>query len=100
MFNKTQITLRLTYDSAAGLDTCFHLLWLSTKHHVRVSINAPGWGVSQPKSVYTSPAETRLLLSRRERWIFNNGEVILTLVIHWLRPPLFLLWCSEATLAI
>ena len=36
---------------------------------MRVSINAPGWGevVSQLKLVYTSPAETRLLFSRRER---------------------------------
>jgi len=87
----------------------FHQLRLSMEHHVWVSTIAPGWGVSQPKSVYispahkpdnTSPAETRLLLSRRERWIFNNRGVILTLIIHWLGPPLFLPRCSEAKLAI
>jgi len=58
-------------------------------------------GVSQPKPfVYTAPAEMRLLLARRERWIFKNRGVILTLIVHWLGPPLFLPWCSEATLAI
>jgi len=56
-------------------------------------------GVSQHKPfLYTSPAEIRLL--RNERWIFNNCEVILTLIIHWLAPPLLLPWCFEATLAI
>jgi len=58
-------------------------------------------GVSQPKPfVYKSPAENRLLLARRERWIFNNRVMIWILLIHWLGPPLFLLSCSEATLAI
>ena len=57
----------------------FGQLWLGMEHHVRVSIIAPGWGFSQPKLVYTSPAEIRLLLSRRERWIFNNRGMILTL---------------------
>jgi len=60
-----------------------------------------GWGVSQPKTfVYTSPAAIRLHLTRRERWIFINPGVILTLITHWLEPPLFLLWCSEATIAV
>jgi len=46
-------------------------------------------GVGQPKPfVYTSPSEIRLLLMRRERWIFNNHGVILTL-IHGLGPPFF-----------
>jgi len=38
--------------------TCYGL---STGHHVRVSIDASGWG------------ETRLCLMKRERLIFNNG---------------------------
>ena len=32
-------------------------------------------------------AENQLLLSRRERWIFNNHGVIVTLIIRWLGPP-------------
>ena len=56
--------------------------------------------VSQPKTVYTSPAETRLLLSERERWIFNNRRVSLTLIIHWLGPASFLPRYFEAPLAI
>jgi len=57
-------------------------------------MDAPGWlEVSQPKPfVYMSPAETCLLLARRERWT-------LTQIIHWLRP-LFLPWRAEATVAI
>jgi len=31
---------------------------------------------------------------------FNNRGMILTLIIRWLRPPLFLLRCPEAMLAI
>ena len=46
----------------------FHEWRLSMEHHRWVSISAPDWGVRQPKSVYTSPAETRLFLSKRERW--------------------------------
>ena len=46
-------------------------------------------GVGQPQPfVYTSSAEIWLLLTKRERWIFYNRGVILTL-IHWLGPPLF-----------
>jgi len=66
-------------------------------------MNGPGsLGVSQPKPfVYTSVTdEIRQLLTRRERWIFNNLGVIVTLTIHWLGPPFFLPWCSEAMLAI
>jgi len=33
----------------------------------------------------------------RERCIFDNCGVILTLIIHWLSPSLFLPRCSEAT---
>ena len=40
-----------------------------------------------------------LLLTKRERWIFYNRGVILTL-IHGLGPPWFLVWWSEPTLAI
>jgi len=54
-------------------------------------------GVSQTKLfVYASPAEIWLLLTRRERW----SDLDLKILIHWLGPPLFLPWCSEATLAI
>ena len=45
--------------------------------------------------VFESPAGIRLFLTRRERWIFNNCGLILTLIIDWLRLPLFLLWCSK-----
>jgi len=48
-------------------------------------MDGPGrLGVSQPKPfVYASPAEIRLLLTKRERWIFNNHGVILTLIMHY-----------------
>ena len=47
-------------------------------------------GDSRPKPfVYTSPAEIRLLLTRREMWIFISRGVILTLIIHWLGPSFF-----------
>ena len=52
----------------------------------------------QSTSVYPSPAEIWLFLSKRKRCMFNNCGVILTLIIHWLDPPLFLPWCSEAML--
>jgi len=42
----------------------------------------------------------RLFLMRRARWIFNKCGVILTLIIHWLGPPLSLPRNSKATLAI
>jgi len=44
------------------------------------------------RAVYKSSARIRLQL-QRERQIFNNRGVILTLIIHWLGPPLFFLWC-------
>jgi len=66
--------------------------------HPLIQCEAPatrlnGWsgevGVSHPKPfVYTSPAEIRLLLTKREKWIFYNRGVILTL-IHRLGPPFF-----------
>jgi len=45
-------------------------------------LNGWSWEVGgQPKPfVYTSPTEIRLLLTRRERWIFYNRRVILTLI--------------------
>jgi len=53
-------------------------------------------GISQPEPfVYTSPTKNWPLLMRKERWIFENREVILTLIMHWLGPPLFGLWCSK-----
>jgi len=65
--------------------------WFSEKHKLQDWMDDPGrLGVSQPKPfVYTSPTKIWLLLSRRERCIFNNCEVILTLIIHWLGSPLF-----------
>jgi len=41
-----------------------------------------------------------LFLTREERWSSDSRGVILTLVIHWLGPTLFLLWCSTAMLAV
>ena len=53
-----------------------------------IAYHAPGWGSVNLPFVSTSPAETRPRFSRRERWIFNNHGVILT-VIHWLEPTFF-----------
>jgi len=64
-----------------GYILAFHQIQLSMEHRPSVSINAPGWGlVNLSQLAYTSPAETRLLLSRKERWIFNNSKVILTIL--------------------
>jgi len=41
-----------------------------------------------------------LLLTREERWSSDNRVVILTLIIHWLGPPLTLPWSSTAMLAV
>jgi len=62
-----------------------HQLRLSMEHHMRVSIVAPGWG-SVNLSLHIT--ETRLFLTKRERWISNNRGVTL---IHWLGPPSFTL---------
>lgn len=35
-----------------------------------------------------------------KKWIFDNCGVIVTLIIHWLRPPYFYCTVSEATLLI
>jgi len=59
-----------------------------------------GWGSVSLSQFFTSRDEIRLLLTRRERWIFNIPGVILTLITHWLGPPLCLPWCSKTTLAI
>jgi len=60
-----------------------------------------GWGsVSLSHLLTRHPPTIRLLLMRRERCIFDSRGVILTLIIHWLRPPLFLPQRSEPTLAI
>ena len=65
----------------------FHQLRFGTEHHMKVSVIAPGWR-SLTLSQFTSHTEILLLFSRRERWIFNNRGVILTL-IHWLGLPFF-----------
>ena len=77
--------------------------------HPLIQCEAPattlnGWGwlvVGQPKPfAYTSPAEIRLLLIKRERWIFYNHGVILNL-IRWMGCTSIILACwSEPTLAI
>jgi len=43
------------------------------------------------QSVYTSLDENSATLKEKGEAVFNNRVVILTLNIHWLRPP-FLLW--------
>jgi len=55
------------------------------KHELQDWMDGPGrFGVSQLKwFAYTPPAEIRLLLTRKERRIFNNRGVILTLIIHY-----------------
>jgi len=58
----------------------FHQLRLSTEHHICVSINAPR-GVSQPRSVYTSPQKPGY--SSREG---RDGSLK---TVEWLRPLLF-----------
>jgi len=69
------------------------------KHALQDGTDGAG-GVSQPKPfVNASPSEIWLRLTKRERWIFSNRVVILTLIIHWLGLPLFLPRRSEATLA-
>jgi len=57
----------LSYGKAPGLDTCFSPVTFEQRaprvgpcYHSRL-------GVNQPETVYGSPAETRLLFSRRER---------------------------------
>jgi len=67
---------------------CFHQLWLGSR-----------FGNNLPVSVYSSPLGVWLFLGKRERPIFSNHGVMSTL-IHWLRPPLFLPWRFMAILAI
>ena len=64
--------------------------WFSVMHQLQDWMDGPGrLGVGQPKPfVYTSPAEIRLLLTKRERWIFYNRWVILAL-IHWFGHSFF-----------
>jgi len=69
-YHQTAFGLSRVWQSCRAIDTCFHQLWLSTEHHMRFSIIASGWGVSRPKSVNTSLAETRLVFSRRETYGF------------------------------
>jgi len=75
--------------------------WDSTEIVSRCLPQVTGWGSVNLSHLFTHHApRTRLLLARRERWIFDSHGVILTLIIHWLGPPLFLPWCSEVMLAI
>jgi len=65
--------------------------WFSVKHQLQDWMDGAGrLGVSQPKPiVYTSPCQnSAALLMKRQRWIFYNRGVILTL-IHGLGPPFF-----------
>ena len=84
---RVQRILLLAYGSAAGLETCFALVSARSTMCGLVSKLQVG-DQSIYKSVYTSPAETRLLLSRRERWTFSNHGMVLTLN-YWLRPQFF-----------
>ena len=75
--------------------------WDSTEVASHCLSQVPGWGSISLNLLFAwHPLRVRLLLMGRERWIFDNREVILTLIIHWLGPPLFLLWYPEATLTI
>jgi len=83
---------------SCGLDTCFltsyGLAWSTTCG----SVSSLQVGISQPKKFYKSPAEIRLLLSRREKWIFNNCGMI-TNPNPLVGTSLLLAWQSEPTLA-
>ena len=58
--------------------------------------NIDGWGSVNLRHLFTChPSAIWLLLTRREKWIFDNHGVILTL-IHWFGPSLFLMWCFKA----
>jgi len=90
--------LLLAHGKAVGLNACLSPVtaqhWApraSQYHRSRL------W-VSQSKSIYTTPAEIRLLSSRRERWIFDNYWVVQ--IIHWLTPPIILPWWFEPKPAI
>ena len=61
----------------SGLDICSSQLRLSTEHHVRGSIIAPGCGSVNQSQLTRRPPSIRLPRARREGWIFNNLEVIL-----------------------
>ena len=74
--------------------------WFRVKHRLQDWADGPGrLEVSRSKPfVYTSPTRIWLRSEKREWWIFNSLGGISTLYIHWLGPPLFLLWCSESNL--
>jgi len=76
----------------------FHQLCLSTEHHERASINAPCGGGSQPSLSLRITCRNSASLKEKGGWIFDNCGVILTLINHWLEPPLVLPWCSEVML--
>ena len=79
-------------------------LWMwgvyDVNSHYQNWMGGPGmWVSNQPRPfVLTPPVENSPTLKRRERWIFDNRGVILTL-IHWLKS-LFFPVCYKAMLAI
>jgi len=81
---RTQIFTSHVWQSRRVRYLFFDQLWLSME---QVSIIATGWG-SVNLSMFTYHPLKFGYSSRRERWIFNNRGVILTL-IHWLGPPFF-----------
>ena len=77
-----------------------YLVRLSTEYRARVSINTPGWGSVNLSRFTRHPPKFGYSYRKGRGGSWNNCEVILTLIIHWLGHPLFLLRCSEATLVI
>jgi len=99
MYTACLFSLSRMYGKAVWLYLLFHQLWLSMEHCMQGSIEAPGWGSVNRSQFTHHPSRLQLHLTRIERWILYNGGVILSL-IHWLGPPLFLPWHSEAMVAI
>jgi len=101
------LLLLVSYGSAAGLDTCFFTSYSLARSTMCGSISSLQIGVSQPKSVDTSPTETRLLFSRREKnnpppparrnsaTLLKKGEKqpwMISPLIHWLGSLFFLVY--------
>jgi len=53
-------------------------------------ISTDGWQIAFLGLFLCHSLRIRLLLLSGERWIFDNRGVILTLIIHWLEPSVFL----------
>ena len=76
--------------------------WNSTEVVARFP-QAPGRGSVNLSHLFTHhPPRIRLLVTRGERWIFDNRKVILALFTGCgcMGLPLFSPWCSKAMLAI